>query len=309
MISDLFAVKNEIKQNRMNTNELRGCGTALVTPFRNGEVDYEAFASLVDTQINAGVDFLVPLGTTGETPCLTDEEKIKVLTVAKEHSCGRPVVAGVGTNSLEHTIANIRLLEPHGVDVFLVVVPYYNKPPQEGMYRYFKAVAESTRKPVLLYNVPGRTGANLEAATTLRLAQIENVIGIKEASSNKGQILDIIAGRPEGFLVLSGNDDETFPLMKAGADGVISVASNIAPEPVAKLVHAMLDGKIEKAAGLHEKLSPLFRNCFVESNPIPAKAALAAMGMMENELRLPLVPSQQKTYDLMVETIKDLGLL
>ena len=309
MISDLFAVKNEIKQNRMNTNELRGCGTALVTPFRNGEVDYEAFASLVDTQINAGVDFLVPLGTTGETPCLTDEEKIKVLTVAKEHSCGRPVVAGVGTNSLEHTIANIRLLEPHGVDVFLVVVPYYNKPPQEGMYSYFKAVAESTRKPVLLYNVPGRTGANLEAATTLRLAQIENVIGIKEASSNKGQILDIIAGRPEGFLVLSGNDDETFPLMKAGADGVISVASNIAPEPVAKLVHAMLDGKIEKAAGLHEKLSPLFRNCFVESNPIPAKAALAAMGMMENELRLPLVPSQQKTYDLMVETIKDLGLL
>lgn len=309
MISDLFAVKNEIKQNRMNTNELRGCGTALVTPFRNGEVDYEAFASLVDTQINAGVDFLVPLGTTGETPCLTDEEKIKVLTVAKEHSCGRPVVAGVGTNSLEHTIANIRLLEPHGVDVFLVVVPYYNKPPQEGMYSYFKAVAESTRKPVLLYNVPGRTGANLEAATTLRLAQIENVIGIKEASSNKGQILDIIAGRPEGFLVLSGNDDETFLLMKAGADGVISVASNIAPEPVAKLVHAMLDGKIEKAAGLHEKLSPLFRNCFVESNPIPAKAALAAMGMMENELRLPLVPSQQKTYDLMVETIKDLGLL
>ena len=200
-------------------------------------------------------------------------------------------------------------MEPHGVDVFLVVVPYYNKPPQEGMYRYFKAVAESTRKPVLLYNVPGRTGANLEAATTLRLAQIDNIIGIKEASSNRGQILDIIAGRPEGFLVLSGNDDETFPLMKAGADGVISVASNVAPVPVAKLAHAMLEGKVEKAAGLHEKLSPLFRNCFVESNPIPAKAALAAMGMMENELRLPLVPAQQKTYDLMVETVKNLGLL
>ena len=218
-------------------------------------------------------------------------------------------MAGVGTNSLEHTIANIRLLEPHGVDVFLVVVPYYNKPPQEGMYRYFKAVAESTQKPVLLYNVPGRTGSNLEAETTLRLAQISNIIGIKEASSNRGQILKIIAGRPEGFLVLSGNDDETFPLMKEGADGVISVASNIAPVPVAKLAHAMLEGKIEKAAGLHEKLSPLFRNCFVESNPIPAKAALAAMGMMANELRIPLVPAQQKTYDLMVETVKDLGLL
>ena len=293
----------------MNNINLKGCGTALVTPFRDGEVDYEAFAALVDSQVNAGIDFLVPLGTTGETPCLTDEEKIKVLTLAKERSCGKPVVAGVGTNSLEHTIANIRLLEPHGVDVFLVVVPYYNKPPQEGMYQYFKAVAEATSKPVLLYNVPGRTGSNMEAATTLRLAQIDNIIGIKEASSNRGQILDIIAGRPEGFLVLSGNDDETYPLMKEGADGVISVASNIAPEMVADLAHAMLDGKIEKAAGLHEKLSPLFRNCFVESNPIPAKAALAAMGMMANELRLPLVPCQQKTYDLMVETIKDLSII
>ena len=293
----------------MNNINLKGCGTALVTPFRNGEVDYEAFAALVDSQVNAGIDFLVPLGTTGETPCLTDEEKIKVLTLAKERSCGKPVVAGVGTNSLEHTIANIRLLEPHGVDVFLVVVPYYNKPPQEGMYQYFKAVAEATSKPVLLYNVPGRTGSNMEAATTLRLAQIDNIIGIKEASSNRGQILEIIAGRPEGFLVLSGNDDETYPLMKEGADGVISVASNIAPEMVAKLAHAMLDGKIEKAAGLHQKLSPLFRNCFVESNPIPAKAALAAMGMMANELRLPLVPWQQKTYDLMVETIKDLSII
>jgi 4-hydroxy-tetrahydrodipicolinate synthase len=293
----------------MDINGLRGCGTALVTPFRNGEVDYEAFAALVDSQIEGGVDFLVPLGTTGETPCLSDDEKIRLLTLAKERSCGKPVVAGVGTNSLEHTIANIRLLEPHGVDVFLVVVPYYNKPPQEGMYRYFKAVAESTAKPVLLYNVPGRTGANLEAATTLRLAQIENIIGIKEASSNRGQILDIIAGRPEGFLVLSGNDDETYPLMKAGADGVISVASNVAPVPVAKLVHAMMEGKIEKAAGLHEMLSPLFHNCFVESNPIPAKAALAAIGMMQNELRLPLVPAQQQTYDLMVKTLKDLKLL
>ena len=293
----------------MNYNGLRGCGTALVTPFRNGEVDYDAFAALVDSQVDAGIDFLVPLGTTGETPCLTDEEKINVLKLAKERSCGKPVVAGVGTNSLEHTIANIKLLEPHGVDVFLVVVPYYNKPPQEGMYQYFKAVAESTSKPVLLYNVPGRTGANLEAATTLRLAQIDNIIGIKEASSNRGQILEIIAGRPEGFLVLSGNDDETFPLMKEGADGVISVASNIAPVPVAELAHAMLEGKVEKAAGLHEKLSPLFRNCFVESNPIPAKAALSAMGMMANELRLPLVPCQQKTYDLMVGTIKDLSII
>lgn len=292
----------------MDSKVFRGCGTALITPFRDGEVDYEAFATLVDRQVEGGVDFLVPLGTTGETPCLTDEEKIKVLHVTKEHAAGLPIVVGVGTNSLVHTIENIRLLEPHGVDAFLVVVPYYNKPPQEGMYQYYKAVAEATQKPIILYNVPGRTGANMTAETTLRLAQIENIIAIKEASSNRGQILDIIHGRPEGFLVLSGNDDETYPLMKEGADGIISVASNIAPAPVAELAHAMMEGKVEKAAMYHEKLSPLFRNCFVESNPIPAKAALASMGLICNECRLPLVPAQQKTYDLMVETIKELGL-
>ena len=292
----------------MDSAVFKGCGTALITPFRDGEVDYEAFATLVDRQVEGGVDFLVPLGTTGETPCLTDEEKIKVLHVTKEHAAGLPIVAGVGTNSLVHTIENIRLLEPHGVDAFLVVVPYYNKPPQEGMYQYYKAVAEATQKPIILYNVPGRTGANMTAETTLRLAQIDNVIAIKEASSNRGQILDIIHGRPEGFLVLSGNDDETYPLMKEGADGIISVASNISPAPVAELAHEMMEGKVEKAAMYHEKLSPLFRNCFVESNPIPAKAALASMGLISNECRLPLVPAQQKTYDLMVETIKELGL-
>lgn len=290
----------------MKRVNLKGCGTALITPFKDGEVDYEAFAALVDRQVEAGIDFLVPLGTTGETPCLTDEEKIRLLTITKEHSKGLPVVAGVGTNSLEHTVANIRLLEPHGVDVFLVVVPYYNKPPQEGMFQYFKAVAASTQKDVLLYNVPGRTGSNLEASTTLRLAEIENIIGIKEASSNRGQILSIIQGRPDGFLVLSGNDDETYPLMKEGADGVISVASNIVPEMVTEMTHSMAEGKVEKAAMLHQRLSALFRNCFVESNPIPTKAALAYMGLIDNELRLPLVPSTQKTYELMAETVDEL---
>ena len=293
----------------MNTAKFRGCGTALITPFKNGAVDYDAYAALVDRQVAGGVDFLVPLGTTGETPCLSDEEKVKILQITKKHAAGLPLVVGAGTNSLEHTIENIRLLEPYGVDAFLVVVPYYNKPPQEGMYQYYKAVAESTQKPIILYNVPGRTGSNMTAETTLRLAQIDNIIAIKEASSNRGQILEIIHGRPEGFLVLSGNDDETFPLMKEGADGIISVASNIDPLSCAKLAHAMIEGKVEKAAMYHEKLMPLFRNCFVESNPIPAKAALAAMGLIANECRLPLVPAQQKTYDLMVETIKPLGLL
>ena len=293
----------------MNTAKFRGCGTALITPFKNGAVDYDAYATLVDRQVAGGVDFLVPLGTTGETPCLSDEEKVKILQITKKHAAGLPLVVGAGTNSLEHTIENIKLLEPYGVDAFLVVVPYYNKPPQEGMYQYYKAVAESTQKPIILYNVPGRTGSNMTAETTLRLAQIDNIIAIKEASSNRGQILEIIHGRPEGFLVLSGNDDETFPLMKEGADGIISVASNIDPLSCAKLAHAMMEGKVEKAAMYHEKLMPLFRNCFVESNPIPAKAALAAMGLIANECRLPLVPAQQKTYDLMVETIKPLGLL
>lgn len=288
---------------------LRGCGTALVTPFKDGAVDYEAFAALVDRQVAGGVDFLVPLGTTGETPCLTDEEKINLLHITKEHSNGLPVMAGVGTNSLEQTIANIRLLEPHGVDYFLVVVPYYNKPPQEGLYQYFKAVAEAASKPVVLYNVPGRTGTNMTAQTTLRLAALGNIVAVKEASSNRDQILEIIAGRPDGFSVLSGNDDETFDLMKNGADGIISVASNIVPAMVTELAHDMLEGKENEALAIHEKLMPLFKNCFVESNPIPTKAALSALGLMHNELRLPLVPASQSAYELMTETIKDLKLL
>ena len=288
--------------------DLTGCGTALITPFKNGEVDYEAFAALVDRQVEAGIDFLVPLGTTGETPCLEDEERIKVLQVAKEHSQGRPIVVGGGTNSLQHTIRSMQMLEPYGVDAFLIVVPYYNKPTQEGQYQYFKAVAEATEKPIVLYNVPGRTGANMTAETCLRLAQIPNIVAIKEASGNREQIEAILAGAPEGFQVLSGNDDDTLWMMKQGGAGIISVASNVAPGLLAEFTGAIRNGEIEKAETLNEKLAPLFNNCFVESNPIPAKAAMHAMGLIENELRLPLVPCQQSTYDLMVETIKNLGL-
>ena len=288
--------------------DLTGCGTALITPFKNGEVDYEAFAALVDRQVEAGIDFLVPLGTTGETPCLEDEERIKVLQIAKAHSKGRPVVVGGGTNSLQHTIRSMQMLEPYGVDAFLIVVPYYNKPTQEGQYQYFKAVAEATEKPIVLYNVPGRTGVNMTAETCLRLAQIPNIIATKEASGNREQIEAILAGAPEGFQVLSGNDDDTLWMMKQGGAGIISVASNVAPALLAEFTGAIRKGEVEKAEALNEKLTPLFNNCFVESNPIPAKAAMHAMGLIENELRLPLVPSQQSTYDLMVETIKDLGL-
>ena len=293
----------------MNNNSFIGCGTALITPFRNGEVDYDAFALLVRRQVEGGMDFLVPLGTTGETPCLDDDERIRVLQVAKEHSGGLPVLVGGGTNSFKHTVRSMQMLLPHGVDAFLIVVPYYNKPTQEGMYQYFKAVAESTDKPIVLYNVPGRTGVNMTAETTLRLAELSNVIAVKEASGNRPQIEEIIRNAPKDFAVLSGNDDDTIWMMKQGGAGIISVASNVAPVQMAEFVGAMMDGRWAEADELNEKLTPLFKNCFVESNPIPAKAALAAMGLIENELRIPLVPSQQTTFDLMKETVRDLGLI
>ena len=293
----------------MTDMELKGCGTALITPFSDGEVDYEAFAALVDRQVEAGIDFLVPLGTTGETPCLEDDERIRVLQTAKEHSGGLPILVGGGTNSLKHTVRSMQMLDPHGVDAFLIVVPYYNKPTQEGQYQYFKAVAESTDKPIVLYNVPGRTGANMSAETTLRLAEIGNIVAVKEASGNRAQIEEILRNAPKDFAVLSGNDDDTIWMMEQGGAGIISVASNVAPALMAEFVGAMKSCRWEKARELNQRLTPLFANCFVESNPIPAKAALAAMGLIKNELRLPLVPSQQATYDLMVKTVKDLGLL
>ena len=285
--------------------EIKGCGTALLTPFKGAEVDYEAFAATVDWQVTAGVDFLVPLGTTGETPTLTESEKLQVLEVTRRHAAGKPVVAGVGTNSLAGTLANLRLLQD--ADAFLVVVPFYNKPPQRGMYAYFKAVAESTRKPIILYNVPGRTGSNLEAETTLALAlDIPNIVAIKEASGKMEQIQTILQGRPEGFSVLSGNDEDTLPLMQKGADGVISVASNVFPSAMVDFVHALQAGKLAEAEKMDARLSPLFKALFVEPNPIPAKAAMAQLGLMENSLRLPLVSATAATEELLKQTLKDL---
>ena len=283
----------------------KGCGTALLTPFKDGEVDYNAFAATVDWQVETGIDFLVPLGTTGETPTLSESEKLQVLEVTRQHAQGRPVMAGVGSNSVRGTLDNIRLLQD--ADAFLVVVPFYNKPPQRGMYQYFKAVAEATPKPIILYNVPGRTGSNIEAETTLALAKdVPNIIGIKEASGNKEQIGQILKGRPEGFAVLSGNDDDTLALMKEGADGVISVASNVFPSAMVDLIHALQDGKWEEAEKMNARLSPLFKALFVEPNPIPAKAAMAQLGLMENSLRLPLVKATDDTENLMRKTLQDL---
>lgn len=283
----------------------KGCGTALLTPFKGGEVDYEAFAATVDWQVETGIDFLVPLGTTGETPTLTESEKLQVLEVARQHAAGKPVVAGVGTNSLSGTLANLRLLQD--ADAFLVVVPFYNKPPQRGMYAYFKAVAESTPKPIILYNVPGRTGSNLEAETTLALARdIPNIVGIKEASGKMDQIQAILEGRPEGFSVLSGNDEDTLALMKKGADGVISVASNVFPSAMADFVHCLQAGRFDEAAQMDARLKPLFKALFVEPNPIPAKAAMAQLGLMENSLRLPLVTATEETETIIAEVLQKL---
>lgn len=287
---------------------LKGCGTAMLTPFKkDGSVDWDAFAASVDRQIEAGIHFLVPLGTTGETPCLSVKERIEILKIAKARAKGRPVVVGGGTNSLEATIESMRQLEPYGPDAFLIVVPYYNKPTQEGQYQYFKAVAAATGKPIVIYNVPGRTGCNMEAATTLRLARdVKNIVAVKEASGKYAQISEIIAGAPEGFSVLSGNDDETLSLMATGASGIVSVASNVAPVEMVKLAEALLADNMPEARRLHHLLSPLFKNLFIESNPIPAKYAMARLGLMENTLRLPLVPASAKTEDIINQTLKDL---
>ncbi len=288
--------------------DIKGCGTALVTPFAdNGEIDFESFRGLVRRQLDAGIDFLVPLGTTGETPCLEEEEKERVLETVTEVNEGRvPVVAGVGSNSTRHVISGISKLSRYRPDAFLVVVPYYNKPSQEGIYLHFKAISESTSAPIIMYNIPGRTGINMSVETTLRLATIKNIIAVKEASGNFEQISEIIRLAPEGFTVLSGNDDVTFPLMCAGAKGVISVASNIAPSPIVRMTKLLAEGRTGEAAALHHRLMPLFKACFVESNPIPVKAALALSGLVKNRLRLPLTTSLPQTDRLMEVILKEI---
>lgn len=287
---------------------LQGCGTALVTPFTaDGAVDYEAYAALVDRQVGGGVHFLVPLATTGETPTLSPEEKVAIFQTVKAHAKGRPLLVGVGVNSLPDTLANIRLLEPLGPDALLVVVPYYNKPTQQGQYEYFKAVAAATSLPVIIYNVPGRTGANMLPDTVLRLAQdVPKIRGIKEASGKYDQVSEILRRAPEGFTVLSGDDDMTLAFMATGAHGVVSVASNVAPKEVTEMVEAVQRGDYDSARALHHRLFPLFKACFVETSPIPAKVALAQMGQMQATVRLPLAEASDQTKELMQKVLQDL---
>lgn len=290
----------------MKALNLKGCGTALVTPFKNGEVDYDAYAALIRRQA-ASVDYLVALATTGETPTLSSEEKLKLLEITRANAGGKPIVVGCGANSVPATLSNIQLLDGDAVDAWLVVVPFYNKPTQEGMYLYFKEIASHTDKPVVLYNVPGRTGANMLPETCVRLAKdVPNIIGVKEASGKLEQAEAILKGTPKTFNVISGDDDLTFEMMKLGGAGVISVASNIAPDKVKAMTDAMLGGRQAEASELNTTLAELFKNCFVESNPIPAKAALSLMGLCTAEMRLPLTTASAKTVEIMKNTLKEL---
>ena len=289
----------------MNNLFLKGCSTALATPFlEDGSVDYDSYASLLDRQVAAGVDFLTVLATTAETPTLSLEEKKKLLAISKEHCGGLPLLVGCGSNSVAATLENIRQLP--GADAYLVVVPFYNKPTQEGLYLYYKALAEHTDKPIVMYNVPGRTGVNMKAETSLRIArEVKGVIGIKEASGDFQQVKQIIDGSEEDFLVLSGDDDMTFELIRAGADGVISVASNVLPKEVGRMCGLALNGEFEEAGLLNEKLMPLFKACFVESNPIPGKEALHQLGLCTNAVRLPLSRANENTCKRIKETLAE----
>ena len=291
--------------------ELRGCGTALVTPFRkDGSLDLDALRRLVQFQIRGGIDFLVPCGTTGETPTLEHAEYLAVVrTVVQEVARKVPVIAGVGGNNTRKVIDLAAEVRGLGVQGILSVAPYYNKPTQEGLYQHFQALAESTDLPIIVYNVPARTSSNIEPPTVARLAKIPNIIGIKEASGSIVQQMEVLAAVPPGFRVLSGDDSFTFPLMALGGVGIISVISNEIPGEMTRLAHLLLEGKLEAARQLHFSLLPLMQVNFIETNPIPVKAALAMMGMIEEIYRLPMVPMKSENRAKLEEVLAAQGLL
>ena len=268
-----------------------GAFTALVTPFKNGEVDVEALQGLVEFQIRQGIDGLVPCGTTGETPAMSEEEdRIVVETVVRVANGRVPVVAGTGSNSTDMAIKYTKMAEKAGADGSLQVAPYYNKPTQEGLYRHFAAIAESTDLPLILYNIPGRTSVTISAETMARLAEIPNIVGVKDSTLSMNMISDLKSSCPEDFGILSGDDPMTLPLMALGGAGVISVASNVAPAAVSDMVRALNSGDWYRVRELHYELLPLFRAIFLETNPIPVKAAASLLGLCSDEMRLPLVP-------------------
>jgi 4-hydroxy-tetrahydrodipicolinate synthase len=292
--------------------KLRGCGTALVTPFKSDtSVDEEALRSLVAWQVESGIDFLVPCGTTGETPTLSHDEWLRVIDVTVEVASGRvPIVAGATSNSTRDAVEKAKEASSRpGVDAILTASPYYNKPTQEGQYRHFKSIAESIDKPIILYNVPGRTGANLEPSTLARLAEVPNIVGVKEASGNISQVADVIHAVPQHFLVLSGDDALTLPVISLGGIGVISVASNEIPHEMAEMTRAALNNDWDTARRLHHKYLPLMQANFIESNPLPVKAVLSMMGKLEEVYRLPLLPMRRDTRSRLQKIATESGVV
>lgn len=287
-----------------------GSSVAIVTPFRNGKIDERALGDLIEFQIANGTNGIVPCGTTGESATLSHEEHDRVIALTVEVVRHRvPVIAGTGSNSTDEAIVLTKHAKQAGADGALLITPYYNKPTQEGMYRHYKAVAEATDIPIVLYNIPGRTGVNMAPATVARLAAVRNIVAIKEGGGSVQQVSEIILACEDRMTVLSGDDALTVPMMAVGAKGVITVTANIAPADMAAMVVAYLAGHLEEAKRLHYKLYPLFTALFLETNPIPVKAALAAMGKIDGELRLPLSPMSAEPREKLLRAMKDYGLI
>jgi 4-hydroxy-tetrahydrodipicolinate synthase len=295
----------------MTKKRFQGTGTAMITPFKSdGSVDEKALRRFVDFQIDGGIDMLLPCGTTGEGATLDENETDRVVQIVIEQSRQRvPVIVGAGSNSTAKAIQMTKRAKRLGADGVLSVGPYYNKPTQQGYYEHFKAITDADDIPVIVYNVPGRTGGNIEAKTMLRLAEIPNIVAVKEASGNLGQIMDIIREAPSEFRVLSGDDALALAIVAVGGDGVVSVVSNETPATMSTMIDAALQGNVDKARELHYKLLPLMNVNFIESNPIPAKAALAMMGLIEENYRLPLVRIAPANREKVAKVVEELGLL
>lgn len=293
----------------MARNIFRGLGIALVTPFTpDGQVDYKSLKRLVEYQIDNGADFLCILATTGETPCLTQDEKEKITQLVKDVNHGRlPILKGCGGNNTAAVVEELRTADWSGIDGILSVCPYYNKPSQEGLYQHFKAIAEVSPLPIVLYNVPGRTGINLKPETTVRLANdCENIVAVKEASGSLEQVDEIIKNKPQRFDVLSGDDALTFSMVASGAAGVISVIGNALPKEFSRMIRLEFQGEYEPARKIHHMFTELYSLLFVDGNPAGVKALLHEMGFIENQLRLPLVPTKVSTLQKMAEILKSL---
>jgi 4-hydroxy-tetrahydrodipicolinate synthase len=295
----------------MDLNKLIGCGTAIITPFRRDEsLDEVALQRFIEFQISGGVDFLVACGTTGESVTMSEDEQARAVELTIETVAGRiPVVAGAGGYNTREVIEKIRRYEAMGADAILSVTPYYNKPTQEGLYQHYRVIAEATKLPIILYNVPGRTGCNMEPATVARLAEIKNIVGTKEASGNISQIAEIASLVDETFKIFAGDDSVVLPVAALGGVGVVSVASNLLPRLVSDLCHASIEGRLDEARKLNRQLTPIFKAMFIESNPVPVKTALALTGMIEEVYRLPMAPMSKANRVKLEQVLADAGIL